>query len=116
MENKALPRLLNIFFVKHKKDLSNHFFEKVMLGSKEECARFITSIKVHKPGLESSSTTHFAKHVSHPRPLDLQRWGDVGLLMTRGTLSQFSTTGRERDRFKITLSIEKLHHFAFASD
>ena len=97
-----------MFFVKHKKDLSNHFFETVMLGSKEECVRFIASITVHKPGQESTSSTHFAKHVSHPRPLDLHPWSDVGLLMTGKTLSQFSTTEREKDCFSITLSIEKL--------
>ena len=97
-----------MFFVKHKKDLSNHFFETVMLGSKEECVRFIASITVQKPGQESTSSTHFAKHVSHPRPLDLHPWSDVGLLMTGKTLSQFSTTEREKDCFSITLSIKQL--------
>ena len=82
-QSLALP-LKECFFVKHKKDLANHFFETVMLGSKEEYVRFIASITVHKPGLESSSLTHFAKHASHPRPQDLKRWGDVGLLMTGG--------------------------------
>ena len=96
------------FYLKHKKEKSNHVFETIMLGSEEECSNYVASITFRKPGQEQGNKI-FAKFASQPRPIDLQSWGNVGLSLSGKALSNISTPKDDKvfKVFKCTLSIDK---------
>ena len=95
------------FFLKHKKENSNHYFEALMLGSEEESMGYQASITIQKPG-QSTSSKYFARNVSNPRHIDLQSWGVMGLTLPQKALSKFIIPKEGNLQYSLTLSVEKL--------
>ena len=106
-KTKAISAHDRTFFVKHKKENSNHYFETLMLGSEEESMGYQVSLTIQQPG-QNKSSKHFAKHVFYPRHIDLQSWGDVGFLLSGKALSKILTPKEDMYAFGINLSIKKI--------
>ena len=82
-----------------------------MLGNEEECMGYTSSITIQKPQLKGrpeEKSGYFASHASHPRPIDLQGWGDTQLSMPRLAFTKVLTPHGGRYAFYITLSVKKL--------
>ena len=106
-KTKAISAHDRLFFVKHRKENSIHYYEALMLGSEEECMGYQASITIQKPG-QNTYSKHFARNVSNPRPIDLQSWGVMGLTLPQKALSGFLIPNKRNFQCSITLSIEKL--------
>ena len=75
-----------------------------MLGSDEESMDFLSSITI----LDKDSKT-FATYTSHPRPISMEKWGDMGLNLSEKSLARiWTSTEDERYAYKIELSIKKV--------
>ena len=78
-------------------------FETIMLGSDEECKGYLASISL----LDKDSNI-FTANICHPRPISMEKWGDMGLNLAEKSLARIWTpTEDERYRYKIELSIKK---------
>ena len=87
-----------MFYLRHKKEKSYHIFETIMLGSEEECSKYLASITIQK------ADQIFTKLAFQPKPIDLQSWGEVEMSLSRKTLSKML---KDNLTFEFTLSIEK---------
>ena len=87
-----------MFYLRHKKEKSYHVFETIILGSEEECSKYLASITIQK------ADQIFTKLAFQPRPIDLQSWGDVEMGLSGKTLSKML---KDNLTFEFTLSIEK---------
>ena len=105
--SKRIVAYDRIFFLKHKKENSNHYFEALMLGSEEESMGYQASITIQKPG-QNTSSKHFARNVSNPRHIDLESWGVMGLTLPQKALSKFIIPKQGNLQYSLTLSVEKL--------
>ena len=106
-KTKAISAHDRTFFVKHKKENSNHYFETLMLGSEEESMGYQVSLTIQQPG-QNKSSKHLARHVFYPRPIDLQSWGVMGLTLPEKALSKIAIREYEIYQFSLAVSVEKL--------
>ena len=70
-----------------------------------------SSITIQKPQLKErpeEKSGYFVKHVSHPRPIDLQGWGDTQLSMPGSAFTKVLTPHGGHYELDITLSVKKL--------
>ena len=91
-----------LFFMKAKRENQTLMFETIMLGSEEECKDYISSITI----LDKDSKA-FATYTCHPRPISLEAWGDMGLMLPEKALARIWTPKDEGYAYKIELSIDK---------
>ena len=93
------------FFVQEKREGNFFFSEIIMLGSEEDCRRFLITMKIRdKDGKEFSTKCH-------PRLISMERWGNVGLWVHNDALSSLSKMDDKEDEveFDIEISFEKLN-------
>ena len=93
------------FFLKSKRTKKLiYMFETIMLGSDEECKGYLASISILDKDLKV-----FTTNICHPRPISMEKWGDMGLNLAEKSLARIWTpTEDERYRYKIELSIKKV--------
>ena len=96
------------FFMRTKRENHHHSTEVVMLGSEEECKGFLASITVLDKDLKV-----FAKNTFRPRPISLENWGTMGLVLSEDTLSsvwtpELSTPGTPKFAYDIVFSVESV--------
>ena len=107
-KTSRIPAHGKIFFLKisNARDFPN-FFEVVMVGTEDECEDFVATITVVDKDLKD-----FASMSSHPRPLDEQAWGKMGLTLPKkdflkiklpGVLSDHSEINLYSFRMKVTI-------------
>ena len=92
-----------LFFMKTKRENQVHMFETIMFGSEEECKGYLSSITI----LYKDCKT-FATFTSHPRPISMEKWGDMGLTTSEKALARIWTEKDGRFVFKVELSIAKM--------
>ena len=92
-----------LFFMKTKRANQIHTFETIVFGSEEESKEYLSSITI----LDKDSKT-FATYICHPRPLSLEKWGDMGLAVSEKVLARTWTPVDEKFEYKIELSIKKV--------
>ena len=93
------------FLVQEKREGKFFFSEMIMIGSEEDCRRFLITMKIRdKDGKEFSTKCH-------PRSISMERWGNVGLWVHIDALSSLSKMDGKEDEveFDIEISFEKLH-------
>ena len=73
----------NLFFMKEKRENKIYWFETIMLGTEEECKDYLSSTTV----LDEDFQT-FATYTCHPRPISLEKWGDMGLTLSENALAR----------------------------
>ena len=78
-------------------------FETIMLGTEEECKNFLSSVTV----LDQDSKT-FTTNTCHPRPISMEKWGDMGLTLSEKVLARIWTSNDERYEYVYELSIKKV--------
>ena len=83
------------FYLKHKRENSEHIFETMILRS----------VVIRKPGQDQNNKV-FTKLVSQPRPIDLQNWGDVELSLSGKALSDIPVLKGEVLHFNLHFSVE----------
>ena len=86
------------FFIRTKRENKNYFFETVMLGSEDECKDFLASITI----LDKDNKV-FTKNTSRPRPISLEKWGSMGLMIPEDILSKIWTFNPETNRVEYTM-------------
>ena len=92
-----------LFFMKTKRQNQIHTFETIMFGSEDECKGYLSSITI----LDKDSKP-FATYTCHPRPISLEKWGDMGLMVSEKALARIWTPIDEKFEYQIDLSIKKL--------
>ena len=94
-----------LFFVNTKRTKKHiYMFETILLGSEEECKGYLASISI----LDKDSNI-FTANISHPRPISMEKWGDMGLNLAEKSLARIWTpTEDERYNYKIETSIKKV--------
>ena len=70
------------FIVRKKRENQTQVYETVMLGSAEECRRFLVRTKI----LDKNSKI-FTANTSRPRPISQETWGHMGLILPEKALS-----------------------------
>ena len=91
------------FFVRTKRENHHHYVEVVMLGSADECKGFLASAAVLDKELKV-----FTKNTSRPRPISLEEWGTMGLVIPEDTLSSIWTPETTDFAYKTKFSVEKV--------
>ena len=90
------------FFVRRKRESRNQIYETVMLGSAKDCEGFLVTTKI----LDKDSKT-FTANTSHPRPINQEPWGHMGLMLPEKALSSIwrPETGHQFIAFDVQISI-----------
>ena len=96
------------FFLRTKRENHYHSSEIVMLGSADKCKGFLASATVLDKDLKV-----FAKNIFRPRPISLEKWGKMGLVLPEDILSSIwtpdlSTPESPTFAYKIVFSVEKV--------
>ena len=86
------------FFIRTKRENKNYFFETVMLGSEDECKDFLAYGSI----LDKDDKV-FTMNASHPRPISLEKWGSMGLMIPEDILSKIWTFKPEENNFVFTM-------------
>ena len=89
--------------MKTKRENQVHMFETIMSGSEEECKGYLSSITI----LYKDCKT-FATFTSHPRPISMEKWGDMGLMASEKALARIWTDKDEKFEYQVELSITKV--------
>ena len=92
-----------IFFLRRKRKNQTQIFETVMLGREEDCEEFITIITVF-----DRNSKMFTTNMSHPRPINLEKWGHMGLTLPEKALSRIWKLEEDSFVFNLKVSIEKV--------
>ena len=92
-----------MFFARSKRENHSFFVEVTMLGSESECKGFLTSITI----LDEDKKV-FTRKDCRPRPISLEKWGDMGLVVTEKALSSIWVNDGEDFVFDIEVSVEKV--------
>ena len=102
-----------MFFLKINKSSDSIFLETVMTGTEAECEKYVARITVPSKDLKS-----FASMSSHPRPLDEQAWGTMGLTLSKKDMMKimlshpitgaFPTQNSDIYSFRMKLTICKI--------
>ena len=100
---KTLSANGKLFFMKTKRENQVHMFETIMFGSEEECKGYLSSITI----LYKDCKT-FATFTSHPRPISMEKWGDMGLMASEKALARIWTDKDEKFEYQVELSITKV--------
>lgn len=105
---RILSALGATFFLRTKRENHYHSVEVVMLGSEEECKGFLASVTV----LDKDGKV-FTKNTSRPRPISLEKWGTMGLVLPEDTLSsiwtpELSTPGTPNFAYKMVFYVERV--------
>ena len=93
------------FFLKINNPENFYFLEIVMMGTEAECEGFVASITVLDKDMKD-----FASMSSHPRPLDEQAWGMMGLTLPNKDMSKITPAWgiiAPRSSFRIKVAISK---------
>ena len=91
-----------VFFVKTKRENQIYTFETMMLGNDEECKEYLSSITI----LDKDGEI-FTRNTSHPRPINMEEWGGMGLMLPENALSRVWTLKEEKPTYGIKISIKK---------
>ena len=94
-----------MFFLKINHPGTFYFLEIVMMGTEAECEGFVASITVLDKDMKD-----FASMSSHPRPLDEQAWGMMGLTLPNKDMSKITPAWgiiAPRSSFRIKVAISK---------
>ena len=91
------------FFIKTKRENRIHIFETIMLGTEEECKNYISSITILDKDFKS-----FTTFTCRPRPISMEKWGDMGLMLSEKALARNWTAKNERYEYQIRVSILKV--------
>ena len=91
------------FFARYKIENRSHFSEVIMLGSEAECRGYLASITI----LDDDGKV-FTRKDCRPRPISLEEWGDMGLVVTEKALSSIWVEDGEDFVFNINVSVEKV--------
>ena len=91
------------FFVRRK--MENHclYSEVIMLGSETEARGFLASITI-----KDSEGKVFISTTYHPRPISLEQWGQMGLVVTEKALSGISKANDKNYAHSMIVSVEKV--------
>ena len=94
-----------LFFLKKKRENRIHTFETIMLGTEEECKDYLSTITIF-----DKDSKIFTKIFCHPRPISLENWWDMGLMMSEKALAKIWTLGEDGYGYgyEIKLSIDKV--------
>ena len=92
-----------LFFARSKRENHSFFVEVTMLGSEAECKGFLASITI----LDEDKKV-FTRKDCRPRPISLEKWGDMGLVVTEKALSSIWMNDGEDFVFDIEVSVEKV--------
>ena len=92
-----------LFFMKTKRENKIYTFETIMLGTEEDCKEYLSCITI----LDKDSKT-FTTNTCAPRPISLEKWWDMGLMLSQKALAKIWTPEEEGYGFKIKLSINKV--------
>ena len=91
------------FFARTKRQNHYHYVETVMLGSEDECKGFLASTTVLDKDLKV-----FTKNTSRPRPISLEKWGNMGLMLSEDALSNIWTSETTKFIYQMKYSVEKV--------
>ena len=91
------------FFARTKRENHYHYVETVMLGSEEECKGFLASTAVLDKDLKV-----LTKNTSRPRPISLEKWGNLGLVLSEDALSNIWTPDTTDFIYQMKYVIEKV--------
>ena len=86
------------FFIRTKRENKNYFVETIMLGSEDECKDFLAYGSI----LDKDDKV-FTMNASHPRPISLEKWGSMGLMIPEDILSKIWTFQPETNNFRFTM-------------
>ena len=92
-----------LFFVRSKTENHSYFVEVSMLGSEEDCKEYLATMTI----LDDDDNTFF-KTTCRPRPISLEKWGDMGLVVSKKALSSIWRPDGEDFVFDVDVSVEKL--------
>ena len=94
------------FFVMTKRRDQYRSLEIVMLGNEEECKDFLASTTVLD---KDDPLKVFTKHISRPRPISLENWGIMGLMLSEDALWQIPISPETTYfAYKMRFSVEKV--------
>ena len=94
------------FFVMTKRRDQYRSLEIVMLGNEEECKDFLASTTVLD---KDDPLKVFTKHTSRPRPISLENWGIMGLMLSEDALWQIPISPETTYfAYKMRFSVEKV--------
>ena len=86
------------FFFRTKRENKNFYSETVMLGSEDECKDFLAY-----GSIRDKDNKVFTMNASRPRPISLEKWGSMGLVIPEDILSKIWTFKQEKNDFRFTL-------------
>ena len=92
-----------LFFARSKAENHSYFVDVTMLGNEAECRGFLASLTI----LDDDGKV-FTRKDSRPRPISLEEWGDMGLVVTEKALSSIWVEDGEDFVFDIKVSVEKV--------
>ena len=98
-----IEALGKLFFVRIK--MENHFLsaEVTMLGSKVESRGFLSSLTI----LDKEDKV-FMRTTCHPRPISLEEWGQMGLVVPGKALSSTWKTDGKTFVIKMNMTVEEV--------
>ena len=92
------------FFSRCKRQNFSHFFEVLMLGSEAECKEFLACVTI----LDGEGQV-FTRKEWRPRPISLEEWGLMGLVVPEKALSSIWRADEEQNFvYDLEMSVKKV--------